>query len=99
MIQAPDIGDIVIHHAADCYCIGIEPFFNYSWHKWPDLHLGGLTLNLTPTKHVIFLVIAALLVFLTMSYGGRRVERRHPEGQGPVGVGRVVEGLVLLVPG
>jgi len=70
MIQAPDIGEIVLRHAADCYCIGIEPFFEYSWHKWPDLHLGGLTLNLTPTKHVIFLVIAALLVFLTMWYAG-----------------------------
>lgn len=95
MIQAPDIGEVVLHHTADCYCIGIEPFFKYSWHKWPDTHIGGLALNLTPTKHVIFLFIAALAVFLTMWVGGRRTERRHREGKGPVGFGGVVEGLVL----
>ncbi len=97
MILAQDIGEVVLHHTADSYSIGIEPFFRYSWHKWPDTNLGPLTVNLTPTKHVIFLFIAALLVLLTMWYGGRRVERRHREGKGPVGFGGVVEGLVLWV--
>jgi len=97
MIQAPDIGEVVLHHTADSYSIGIEPFFRYAWHKWPDTHLGSLTVNLTPTKHVIFLFVAALLVFLTMWYGGRQSERRHREGKGPVGFGGVVESLVLWV--
>ncbi|HKC40025.1 MAG TPA: F0F1 ATP synthase subunit A [Gemmatimonadales bacterium] len=97
MIQAPDIGEVVLHHTADSYSIGIEPFIRYSWQKWPDTHLGPVTVNFTPTKHVIFLILAALLVFWTLWVGGRRIQRRHIEGKGPAGFGAAVEALVLWV--
>jgi len=97
MIQAPNIGEVVMHHTADAYSIGIEPFFRYSWHRWPDTHLGPLTVNLTPTKHVVFLFIAAALVFLTMWTGARQVARRQRTGQAPTGFGAAIEGLVLFV--
>jgi F-type H+-transporting ATPase subunit a len=95
--QGVNLGDMVMHHTADCYCIGIDPFFSYAWHKWPDVHIGSLTVNLTPTKHVIFLVIAALLVLVTMWWGARAVEKRHREGKAPKGFGGVVEAMVLFV--
>ncbi len=97
MIQAPNIGEVVMHHTADAYSIGIEPFFRYSWHRWPDTHPGPLTVNLTPTKHVVFLFIAAALVFLTMWTGARQVARRQRTGQAPTGFGAAIEGLVLFV--
>lgn len=93
----PDIGEVVLHHTADAYSIGIEPFFHFSWHRWPDLHLGPLTVNLTPTKHVIFLVLAALLVFLTMWYAGRRLERQRAGERAPSGFANAVEAMVLFV--
>src|SRR2546430_11288601 len=37
--------------------------------------------NVSPTKHVVFMGIAAALVFLTIWYGGRQVARRHREGK------------------
>jgi F-type H+-transporting ATPase subunit a len=43
------------------------------------------------------MVLAALLVFLTVWYAGRQVERRHREGKGPRGFGAAVEALVLFV--
>ena len=73
MMQAPNIGEVVLHHTADAYSIGIEPFFTISWGHWPLVHLGPLAVDLTPTKHVIFLVIAATLVFLTMRIAGRQL--------------------------
>jgi F-type H+-transporting ATPase subunit a len=54
-------------------------------------------MNLTPTKHVIWLIIAACIVFVVMWYGGRAVEKRHREGKGPQGFGGVVEAMVLFV--
>src|SRR5206468_11487647 len=51
----------------------------------------------SPTKHVVFMVIAALLVFLTVWYGGRQVARRHREGKAPHGFGAAVEAIVLFV--
>src|SRR5256886_7544082 len=52
---------------------------------------------MSPTKHVVFLFIAAFLVFVTMWYGGRQVDRRHREGKGPRGFGAAVEAMVLFV--
>jgi F-type H+-transporting ATPase subunit a len=95
--EAPNIGEVVLHHTADAYSIGIEPFFSFSWHRWPDLHLGPLTVNLTPTKHVIFLFIAAALVFLTMRYTGRRLEKQRAGEKAPSGFANAMEAIVLFV--
>lgn len=94
---APDIGSVVMHHTADAYSVGIEPFFSIAWHRWPDLHLGPLTVNLTPTKHTVFLVIAAVLVFLTMWVAGRRLERQRAGEGAPRGFANAVEAMVLFV--
>jgi F-type H+-transporting ATPase subunit a len=97
MIQAPNIGEVVMHHTADAYAVGIEPFFSISWHRWPDVHLGPLTVNLTPTKHVVFLLIAALLVFFTMWIAGRKLERQRAGERAPRGFANAIEAMVLFV--
>jgi len=95
--QDVDIGEIVLHHTADAYSIDLYPLGHFSWHKWPDVHLGWLTLNLTPTKHVVFLVLAATLVFLTMKLAGRALARQRANERAPHGFAAAMEGLVLFV--
>lgn len=98
MIQeTPDLGEVVLHHTADAYSIGIDPYFTLEWHRWPDVHLGSLTLNLTPTKHVIFMVIAAVLVFLTMWIAGRKLEKQRATENAPTGFANAIEAMVLFV--
>src|ERR1043166_1488750 len=100
MIQAGqeiDIGEIVLHHTADAYSIDFYPLGKVAWHRWPDTQLGPLTVNLTPTKHVVFLAIAALLVFLTMKLAGRSLARQRAGENAPRGFAAAVEGLVLFV--
>jgi F-type H+-transporting ATPase subunit a len=97
LAQDVDIGEIVLHHTADAYAIDFYPLGHISWHKWPDLHLGGLTLNLTPTKHVVFLALAGLLVFLTMKLAGRALARQRAGQEAPHGFAAAMEGLVLWV--
>jgi F-type H+-transporting ATPase subunit a len=92
-----NVGEMVLHHTADAYSIGIEPFFSYHWSKWPDVHLGSLTLNFTPTKHVFFLALAATLVFLTMRAAGRALVRQRAGEAAPRGFAAAIEGLVLWV--
>lgn len=92
-----NIGEIVLHHTADAYSIDLAPFGHIQWQKWPDLHLGGMTINLTPTKHVVFMVIAALLVFLTMKLAGRALTRQRAGQNAPRGFANAIEGLVLFV--
>jgi len=101
MIQAGqevDVGEIVLHHTADAYSIDFAPFGRIAWHKWPDaFHLGSVPINLTPTKHVVFLALAALLVFLTMKLAGRSLARQRAGENAPRGFAAAIEGLVLFV--
>ncbi len=99
MIQeaSVNVGEMVLHHTADAYSIDFYPFGAISWHKWPDLHLGGLTLNLTPTKHVVFLILASILVFVTMKLAGRALARQRAGQNAPKGFAAAMEGLVLFV--
>jgi F-type H+-transporting ATPase subunit a len=93
----PDLGEVVLHHTADAYSIGIEPFFHFEWHRWPDIYLGPLAINLTPTKHVFFLVVAATLVFVIMWLAGRGLRKQRADENAPKGFANAVEALVLFV--
>jgi F-type H+-transporting ATPase subunit a len=95
--ESVDIGELMLHHTADGYYI--EPFglFKIEWHRLPDLHLGPLTLNLTPTKHVVFMAIGAALVFLTMLAAGRALEKQRAGEKPPRGWANAIEAIVLWV--
>lgn len=100
MIQAGeqiDIGEIVLHHTADAYSIDFYPLGQIAWHRWPDVHIGSMAINFTPTKHVVFLVIAAALVFLTMWTAGRALKKQRAGENAPRGYAAAIEGLVLFV--
>ncbi len=97
MMQGPDIGEVVLHHTADAYAIGIEPFFEWHWERWPDIHIGSLVINLTPTKHVFFLVLAAALVFFTMRLTGRALAKQKAGSRAPRGLANLMEAFVLFV--
>ncbi|MFN0180156.1 MAG: F0F1 ATP synthase subunit A [Gemmatimonadales bacterium] len=92
-----NIGEIVLHHTSDAYAIDLEPFGTIEWHPWPDLHVGGLTLNLTPTKHVVFMVAAALLVLAAMWYTKRSLIKQRADKRAPTGFAGFIEQLVLWI--
>lgn len=97
MQAAPNLGELVLHHTADAYSVGFEPFWSVSWHRWPDTHLGPLTVNLTPTKHVVFMVLTAALVFIVMRLTGRALKRQRAHERAPKGFAAAMEGFVLFV--
>jgi len=97
MQEKLDVGKMIFHHTADAWEI-----WGYPLPRFPDLaefHVGTRTihLNLSPTKHVVFMVIAALLVFLTLKLAGRAMERQRAGVKGPRGFAAAIEGLVLWV--
>jgi F-type H+-transporting ATPase subunit a len=95
VIQKPDIGAMIFHHTGDGKVVEV-PFG-----LLPDIHLPGPwyigNIDVSPTKHVVFMILAAFLVFVTLWYGGRQVAKRHREGRAPRGLGAAVEALVLFV--
>ena len=99
MSEGPvNIGELLMHHTADAYALDFSPLFHWEWGRFlPDVHLAGLTFNLTPTKHVFFLLVAATLVFLTMWMTGRSLQRQRAGERAPRGLASAMESLVLFV--
>ena len=93
-----DIGDLLMHHTADAYGLDFSPLFHVEWGKFlPDMHLFGITFNLTPTKHVVYMAFAALLLFLVMWRAGRALERQRAAESAPKGSANAIEAMVLWV--
>ena len=65
------------------------------WHRLDVLQFGPF--NLTPSRHVIFMVIGALLVFLTMRIAGQKLQRQRASENAPKGFANAVEAMVLFV--
>ena len=95
MIQKPDIGAMIFHHTGDSKLLELP--FGLEVHLPGPWFIPGTHIDVSPTKHVVFMIVAAVLVLLTIWYGGRQVARRHREGRGPRGFGAAVEALVLWV--
>ncbi|MGE5803696.1 MAG: F0F1 ATP synthase subunit A [Gemmatimonadota bacterium] len=93
--QAPDIGKMILEHTADSHVIELP--FGRAIHLPEGWYIPGTHIDVAPTKHVVFMIFAALLVFVTLWYGGRQVAKRHREAKGPRGFGAAVEAMVLFV--
>ena len=92
--EAVNVGEMVLHHTADACVIDAYPLFE--WHI-PGCHLQyPVSASLSPTKHVIFMVLAAVLVFVSMWVAARGVARTRA-GEAPKGFAGAMEGLVLWV--
>jgi F-type H+-transporting ATPase subunit a len=96
VIQKPDIGAMIFHHTGDSHVVEL-PFGLGEWHLPGPWYIPNTHIDVSPTKHVVFMILAAFLVFVTMWYGSRQVARRHREGKAPTGFGAAVEALVLFV--
>ncbi len=100
MMQEPmNMGEMVMHHAGDAYSIGLEPFWEFHWSPdlLPTIHVGSLAINLTPTKHVVFMLLAATIVAVTMILTGRSLKKQRANEQAPKGFAGMIEALVLYV--
>src|SRR2546430_7633357 len=91
MMQGPDIGKAIFEHTSDSRVVEL-PFGLGEWHLPTGWHLFGI--DVSPTKHVVFMVVAAILVFVTVRIAGRQIERRHREGKAPHGFGAAIEAIV-----
>jgi F-type H+-transporting ATPase subunit a len=63
----------------------------------PPVHLGSLTLDFSPTKHLVFLVLAALIVGLVFLLSARGVTRAQAQGKPPTGFAGAMEAMTLFI--
>jgi F-type H+-transporting ATPase subunit a len=104
--------DIITPHITDGYHMEI-PYFLPPFYKeiclgrhvgehgceplWDPIHIGAWEVNLSPTKHVVMLFLAAVIVSLLL-IGAARAHVRHTQKEGrPKGFSTAIEAMVLYM--
>jgi F-type H+-transporting ATPase subunit a len=74
------------------------PFTGWEVHlpQWPPLHVGPLTIDLSPTKHVVALVLAATVCAIVMIWTARKTRARR-EGRAPTGLANLIEAFIIYL--
>ncbi len=91
---APDIGGMLMHHLVDARYLELPFLGEVHLPQWAPVHVGGLTIDLSPTKHVFFLVLAAILVAILFISVARSVSRKYQD-RAPSGLANAMEAMIL----
>ncbi len=91
---------MLLHHLSDgkevdFQILGHGKSFDLSAVSIPPIHLGSLTLDLSPTKHIVWMLVAAVVVVAVFVPLARLMRARYTE-QAPKGFANAVEAMVLF---
>jgi F-type H+-transporting ATPase subunit a len=92
----------IMHHIGNAREIELpywKPPYSYAVHlpQFPPLHIGGLTIDLSPTKHTVYLLLAAAIVGLVFVTSGRTVRRAQEGGRPAKGFAGSMEAMALFI--
>ena len=90
----PHISD---SHTLDYPCFKAGFVCEYELPRWNPIHIGRFALDISPTRHVVMLWIAATLCVVTTLLALQAHNRRTREGKAPSGFGNGLEALVLYL--
>ncbi len=93
MMQSPDIGGMIFRHTADSHVLELPIIGEVSLPTGWKL----FSVDISPTRHVVFMLFAALLVLGTVWYAAWRVQQRYRQGKAPKGFGAAIEAIALFV--
>ncbi len=91
---------MLLHHLSDGKDVDFQVYghgktFDLSALHIPPIHLGSLTIDLSPTKHVVWMVVAALVVLAVFLPLARVMKRKYTD-QAPKGFANAVESMVVF---
>jgi len=89
--------DIITPHITDSHELELPFVGEVQLPRWTPVHVGGLTIDLSPTKHVIMLLLAALLCLLIMIPAALSNERQTAHKGHAKGFAGAIESLVLFI--
>ncbi len=89
--------EVMMHHVVDSNIWEFGPFGEIHLPEIPAFNIGGLEIDLSITKHVLFLVFAAVLTIVTMFIAARSTERLKGGEKAPGGVLNGIEAFYLYL--
>ena len=101
MTQTPgqpfDIGEMIFHHTGDAHELDFQPLFTVHLPRFAPIHLGGLTIDFSPTKHVVLIVTAAVIVVAMLKTAAIGVRKAQRAGRAPGGYSGAMEAFAIWV--
>ncbi len=100
--MSADGKDFITPHITDSHhleypCLDTGWVCSYELPRWDPIHIGSFALDISPTKHVVMLWIAAILCIATMLLALRGHKQKTEGGRAPKGVANGLEALVLYL--
>jgi F-type H+-transporting ATPase subunit a len=97
-----DAKDFITPHITDAHTLDYPCFHTgfvceYELPRWNPIHIGNFALDISPTRHVVMLWVAAFLCIVTTLLALRAHNRKTREGKAPSGLGNGLEALVLFL--
>jgi F-type H+-transporting ATPase subunit a len=89
--------DIITPHITDSHHLELPFIGEWEIPRWKPIHIGGLVIDMSITKHVVMLLVASILVLLVMIPAAASNEVRTATEGHARGFGGVVESIVLYI--
>jgi F0F1-type ATP synthase, subunit a len=87
----------IVHHIGNSREIELPIAGVIHLPRWEPIHIGGLTIDLSPTKHLVFMLLAAAIVALTFILSARAITRAQAQGKPAKGFAGTMEALALFI--
>jgi F-type H+-transporting ATPase subunit a len=92
-----DIGEMIFHHTGDSHELDFFPLGKIELPRFAPIHLGPLTIDLSPTKYMVFVLLAAIIVYTMLKIAANGVMKAQRQGKAPGGYAGAMEAMVLYV--
>ncbi|HEY9164866.1 MAG TPA: F0F1 ATP synthase subunit A [Candidatus Kryptonia bacterium] len=86
-------GNWILEHVSDSHVLEFKPFGEIHLPQFPPIHVAGLTVDLSLTKHIVMIWFACLLLIIFV----RAAVRSYKRSNVPHGLANVLETIVIFV--
>jgi F-type H+-transporting ATPase subunit a len=84
------------HHIANSHEVE-TPFGVWHLPRWEPIHIGGLAIDMSPTKHLVYMLLAAVLVALVFTLSARAIQAAQARGRPSKGFAGAMEATALYI--
>ena len=97
LMGAQGSADIIMPHITDSHTIELP--FGYAWEipRWKPVRIGSVVIDFSITKHVVMLLVAAILCMVVLIPAAIAHERHTTERGSPKGFATGIEAVVLYI--
>ncbi len=89
--------DIITPHITDSHFLELPGGHELELPRWKPFHVGGLAIDMSPTKHVVFLLLTALLCIGVMIPAATSNQRQTAHKGHAKGFAGAIESMVLYI--